>query len=580
MFHLIYFKGFSSYTRDKIQEEYMQLTSGSDTEVEESVKNHTESGQKPQKTCSKSSGEVRSSDGKLLSNLKRNQVEPTERDDDMEEESKQASNDSNTMDDVHSDSDFTQSQVGKGMQANFDSQPNQSAEILITKQPNQTLGSAHIKQSEVTKERQWIFEPCSKDPTTDSTVEPYSTKAVTGTTKGSTVETCTKEMKEATKENLVEPCKKGINKATKESIVEPCEKGTPEATKESIVEPCTIGMTETIKESTVEPYTKGTTEITRESTVLLHTDGVTGARKGRTPERCTKGATITTKENTVEPCTEYNTEAPVESTAKDNFQSSTDEDLDNSCYQQFTTEFVRKHFPFRVGYECLLCEKPQIRGIHTYITHEGALEHIKIVHTKERKGGSEASREAGRQKMREKEFVCEYCGKKVRYSLENHMKYWHANKLMHQGEEKVLKCLYCPKEFDAKQQDSFRRHMRGHNEPDVKCKLCGSIMKKRSLKNHMSRKHLKEEEGKEHKCTICPKVFKNKHQLSLHKNYHKKERKFECDQCSKLFLMKHHLQNHLLTHTDNWSFICSICGERFRMKHHLEAHTKRKHNES
>ena len=252
--------------------------------------------------------------------------------------------------------------------------------------------------------------------------------------------------------------------------------------------------------------------------------------------------------------------------------------VDSDSHLKFVSELIEKHFSFKAGYECLVCKPSMHKSkiLHIFTNCKYALRHIKIVHTKDIKGATEKQRAKYLKAKKSRGKLCEYCGKQIgdcsQRGLVYHIRTWHPERAAEKNVEKPLKCLYCPMEFEAIRRSAFRQHMRKHTKPKVKCEICGKLVK--SMKNHKS-----VHKTEELKCLICFKVFTNKNNLTSHRKYHERERKYQCDQCSKSFLAKHHLKNHMLTHTDDWPFMCSVCGERFRMKHHLESHTKRKHSQ-
>ncbi|XP_058121333.1 transcriptional repressor CTCF [Anopheles ziemanni] len=73
-------------------------------------------------------------------------------------------------------------------------------------------------------------------------------------------------------------------------------------------------------------------------------------------------------------------------------------------------------------------------------------------------------------------------------------------------------------------------------------------------------------------CTECPRTFKLKQLLDLHKINHKRERNFPCEECDKRFFSKYDLAKHRATHTGERPYGCVICGAAFSRSTLLTRH--------
>ncbi len=81
------------------------------------------------------------------------------------------------------------------------------------------------------------------------------------------------------------------------------------------------------------------------------------------------------------------------------------------------------------------------------------------------------------------------------------------------------------------------------------CEECGVYVRtERALKLHHSRKHV--QPTGEYLCSICSKMFNNKHTFRMHELRHAPGGgPFKCDQCDKGYTSKTLLESHLAKHT-------------------------------
>ena len=74
-------------------------------------------------------------------------------------------------------------------------------------------------------------------------------------------------------------------------------------------------------------------------------------------------------------------------------------------------------------------------------------------------------------------------------------------------------------------------------------------------------------------CSICSKIFKNKHRLRTHKSAVHSEKKYACDVCDKKFKKKDQLNTHVSTHRDPID-IYYECGITFTHKNNWTKYMK------
>lgn len=80
------------------------------------------------------------------------------------------------------------------------------------------------------------------------------------------------------------------------------------------------------------------------------------------------------------------------------------------------------------------------------------------------------------------------------------------------------------------------------------CKKCGAEnTNKQELQEHMKFHATLEKTEKAFKCEQCPKVFKNRYQLTLHNRSHSGEKPYECHICCRAFSMSSNLQKHIVS---------------------------------
>lgn len=165
-------------------------------------------------------------------------------------------------------------------------------------------------------------------------------------------------------------------------------------------------------------------------------------------------------------------------------------------------------------------------------------------------------------------FKCTVCDRSFsgRGDLATHMQRVHIGK--------THKCQYCERTFAVNSDLSL--HMRTHTANNILCELCGKAFRLRSqLKLHVTAIHTK---IRAFKCTMCPKDFIKKVDLSDHIKSHLNIRDKICATCGKGFTSCHSLIRHRQIHAEVKKFACKLCNSRFSQFVGLNSHMKRTHN--
>ncbi|KAH8296910.1 hypothetical protein KR044_000627 [Drosophila immigrans] len=165
-------------------------------------------------------------------------------------------------------------------------------------------------------------------------------------------------------------------------------------------------------------------------------------------------------------------------------------------------------------------------------------------------------------------FKCSLCERSfvARSELATHMQRVHIGK--------THKCNYCERSFAVNSDLSV--HMRTHTGNNILCELCGKAFRLRSqLKAHVTAIHTK---IRAFKCTMCPKDFIKKVDLTDHIKSHLNIRDKICSTCGKGFTSCHSLIRHRQIHSEVKKFVCKLCDARFSQFVGLNSHMKRTHN--
>lgn len=192
-----------------------------------------------------------------------------------------------------------------------------------------------------------------------------------------------------------------------------------------------------------------------------------------------------------------------------------------------------------------------------------------------------------------KEIIpCSFCVKKFynRKSFIQHLNRDHADR-------NEFHCFHCSSMFST--MDLLREHRslahlkaqmgskkeltrpkKKRTPEKVLCPQCGIIILRVSLKDHISKVHLKE---RKFLCTDCGKRFPGKTYLRYHIERHHSggAKPYQCDRCSQRYPTKISIFKHLLlVHQDKKKVFtnkCEFCWKAFYTKAHLARHMQRMH---
>ncbi|XP_055635967.1 zinc finger protein ZFP2-like isoform X2 [Toxorhynchites rutilus septentrionalis] len=202
-----------------------------------------------------------------------------------------------------------------------------------------------------------------------------------------------------------------------------------------------------------------------------------------------------------------------------------------------------------------------------------------------------------------KSYSCEHCGKMFRCegNLKYHIDCVHGVKdvvcdvckksfskkaisahkrLVHS--DKMFMCEQCPKMF--KNRNGLELHKSEHDielRKPVKCELCGKEMRRgSSLAKHMKVIHSQEDPVN---CNLCGKQFRTKFHMIRHRTNTCSamidSRPFKCEICGKGFAMRLTMTEHMTTHTKTSLYQCPFCFKTFGYISNLHKHRKKAHPE-
>ncbi|XP_027876077.1 zinc finger protein OZF-like [Xiphophorus couchianus] len=173
-----------------------------------------------------------------------------------------------------------------------------------------------------------------------------------------------------------------------------------------------------------------------------------------------------------------------------------------------------------------------------------------------------------------------------------------SQSLSHRNTDSSLKCDFCEKVFNYK--NNLVQHRRTHTgERPFSCKTCGkSFSKSSNLKVHMrshtgerpficsicgkalsSNRHLSDHmvthsSQRPYGCSVCGKTFCHESSFQYHMKGHNGDRPYSCDTCGKRFILSSNLLMHMRTHTGERPFCCTTCGKRFAQSSNLSVHMR------
>ncbi|XP_073847340.1 uncharacterized protein [Musca autumnalis] len=166
-------------------------------------------------------------------------------------------------------------------------------------------------------------------------------------------------------------------------------------------------------------------------------------------------------------------------------------------------------------------------------------------------------------------FGCDQCERRFesKLALNIHRQRTHVGK--------TYACKFCDKKFSVESEMKVHSTIHSTEKRHV-CELCGKAFRlKVQLRNHVTAIHTK---IRAFKCTMCPKDFIKKRDLTDHIKSHLNIRDKICETCGKGFSNCHSLIRHRQIHSDVKKFACKLCDAKFHQFVGLNGHMKRTHN--
>lgn len=166
-------------------------------------------------------------------------------------------------------------------------------------------------------------------------------------------------------------------------------------------------------------------------------------------------------------------------------------------------------------------------------------------------------------------FGCDQCERRFesKFALHCHVQRIHVGK--------TYACKFCDKKFAIASELRIHSTIHSTEKPHV-CELCGkSFRLKTQLGYHVTAIHTK---IRAFKCTMCPKDFLKKRDLTDHIKSHLNIRDKICETCGKGFSNCHSLIRHRQIHSEVKKFACKLCDAKFHQFVGLNGHMKRTHN--
>lgn len=150
------------------------------------------------------------------------------------------------------------------------------------------------------------------------------------------------------------------------------------------------------------------------------------------------------------------------------------------------------------------------------------------------------------------------------------------------GHGQVFDCDYCDRNFLTKHELDVHRAFH-KTSPGLPC-VCRPCDKKfttiETFETHIKDVHSVLTNGKTCACPVCRKEFTSPRLLLKHKRAHTNYKvTFRCNHCVETFLTKERLEMHLETwHQDNRPFACEMCPLTFSNTRAMKMHVTRVHN--
>lgn len=141
--------------------------------------------------------------------------------------------------------------------------------------------------------------------------------------------------------------------------------------------------------------------------------------------------------------------------------------------------------------------------------------------------------------------------------------------------ERNFTCYICDKKFTTN--DILVKHVTAHKDVwSFKCDSCPRTFKSKDTLRIHKKKHL----GKNFLCEECGKRFTLKSQLAFHYCTRDRFRPYKCIICGHRFKTAECLCRHRKTHSTVRDYECSLCNTTFGRKDNLERHMKNLHQET
>nr|CAI5857397.1 unnamed protein product [Callosobruchus analis] len=133
-----------------------------------------------------------------------------------------------------------------------------------------------------------------------------------------------------------------------------------------------------------------------------------------------------------------------------------------------------------------------------------------------------------------------------------------------------LICSDCGKTF--LERSALQQHKAVHGDQQYPCSLCEKVFKnKHHMKRHFMRNH---EKNDNYVCYKCGKAVSTTQSLKAHLSMHDGVKPYKCNICDERFRTCATLKTHLRIHTDEKPFACKFCEKRFRQQPPLTIHIR------
>ena len=245
----------------------------------------------------------------------------------------------------------------------------------------------------------------------------------------------------------------------------------------------------------------------------------------------------------------------------------------SKCDKRYKSSIALKHHEINhlveKPFSCSICDKKFARK-DVLKTHE-------MIHTNEKPYSCEFCNKKFRQQSnmdlhvrthtKEKPFTCSQCNKKFATTgaLRSHNISIHTD-------DRPYSCSTCG--FRCKQLPQLKQHEKYHIDRPFCCFECKSqryFSTHEDLDYHHRLKHTEE---KTFQCNYCDKMFKLKHQRTLHERFHTGVRPLSCSHCDHKCYDHGSLRMHERTHTNERPYKCSFCDETFRYRSVVKVHER------